>query len=111
MAVFAYQACPTAAVDSASPAVLRGTIAADSPRHARELLRDRDLDVIAVDPAYAVSVRQDRFIAGRGCGNGQQAGTCRHTNRPIGEPCIHGRIIARCSRPARSESSCAATIR
>ena len=50
MAVFAYQACPSVAVASGSSTILRGTIAADSPRHARELLRERELDVIAVDP-------------------------------------------------------------
>lgn len=49
MAVFSYQACPVGGNGSASPTVLRGTIAADSPRHARELLRERELDVIAVD--------------------------------------------------------------
>lgn len=48
MGVYTYQACPTTAVSA--PQVLRGTIAADSPRHARELLRERELDVIAVDP-------------------------------------------------------------
>lgn len=49
MAVFSYQACPIVGSGSGSPTVLRGTIVADSPRHARELLRERELDVIAVD--------------------------------------------------------------
>lgn len=49
MAVFAYQACPASSA-TVTPTVLRGTIAADSPHHARELLRERELDVIAVDP-------------------------------------------------------------
>ncbi|MBX2852343.1 MAG: type II secretion system F family protein, partial [Phycisphaeraceae bacterium] len=49
MAVFSYQACPAGVAGTSSPAVLRGTITADSPRHARELLRERELDVIAVD--------------------------------------------------------------
>ncbi len=53
MAVYSYQACPTLPPEtsvSSSGAVVSGTIAADSPRHARELLRDRQLDVIAVEP-------------------------------------------------------------
>ena len=49
MAVFSYQACPAGMTADGSPAVLRGTIAADSPRHARELLRERELDVLVVD--------------------------------------------------------------
>jgi type II secretory pathway component PulF len=49
MAVFSYQAY-TANTSGPASGVLNGTIAADSPRHARELLRDRQLDVIAVEP-------------------------------------------------------------
>ena len=49
MAVFTYQACPAGVGISGSPKVLSGTIAADSPRHARELLRERELDVLAVE--------------------------------------------------------------
>src|SRR5262245_50603673 len=40
MAVFAYKA-----MDASSAAELRGTIAADTPRQARDLLRDRGLSV------------------------------------------------------------------
>lgn len=50
MAVYSYQACPVAAQATGDIPVVRGTIAADSARHARELLRDRALDVLAVEP-------------------------------------------------------------
>lgn len=49
MAVYSYQACPVGVAAGGAPTVLRGTIAADSLRHAREQLRERELDVIAVD--------------------------------------------------------------
>lgn len=49
MAVFSYQACSAGVAAGGSPTVLRGTIAADSPRHAREILRERELEVLAVD--------------------------------------------------------------
>jgi|GEM_PF-401376 len=53
MAVFSYQACAHASGRSGGaggPGILSGTIAADNPQHARELLRDRRLDVITVQP-------------------------------------------------------------
>ncbi|MEM6259399.1 MAG: hypothetical protein AAGI37_14040, partial [Planctomycetota bacterium] len=49
MAVYSYQACPAVMGSGETSKVLSGTIAADSPHHARELLRERALDVIAVD--------------------------------------------------------------
>lgn len=52
MAVFTYQACPSldASARNDGSALVRGTIAADSARHARELLREKRLDVIALQP-------------------------------------------------------------
>lgn len=47
MAVYTYQAMKAGAT---SEKPLRGTITADSPRHARDQLRDRRLEVLAVTP-------------------------------------------------------------